>query len=66
MTTQLVLVTHRYPNGHELGAGIELTDGRVTLAAPVLRYTLGWTRDRASAYFKRRGWKAVIAPLDEG
>lgn len=36
-----------------------LTDGTIRRAAPILKYTIGWTDAKASAYFKSKGWKAT-------
>jgi len=41
-------------------AGVILTDDVVTKAAPILKWSVGWKRDALSAYFKRKGWKAVV------
>jgi hypothetical protein len=38
------------------GCGIE--HGRVTWAAPILAYMVGWTEGRVLAYALRKGWKA--------
>lgn len=48
-------------------AGIVLTDGRVTTTAPILKWSVGWQRERLSAYFKSKGWRAVVVthPSDE-
>jgi hypothetical protein len=32
--------------------------GVVTRAAPILGYMLGWTREEALRYARRRGWQA--------
>lgn len=41
-------------------AGIVLTDGRVTTTAPILKWSVGWQRERLSAYFKSKGWRAAV------
>lgn len=42
-------------------AGIVLDDaGIVVQAAPIVRYMIGWTRERASAYISRKRWSAII------
>ncbi len=41
-------------------AGLVVEDGKVTEAAPILRYTLGWPQQKASRYFRSKGWKAHI------
>jgi hypothetical protein len=39
-------------------AGIALgTDDRVTEAAPIVRYMLGWDRDRVREFVRGRGWR---------
>jgi hypothetical protein len=46
-------------------AGLE-TDGVVRLAAPIIRYMVGWSDDRVRAYVSSKGWKArVVAPKEE-
>ena len=42
-------------------AGFE-TDGIVRRAAPILRYLVGKTDDKARAYIKKKGWKASVIP----
>jgi hypothetical protein len=41
-------------------AGIVLTDGVVTDAAPILRWTMGKRREWLSNYFRQKGWKAIV------
>ncbi len=41
-------------------AGVVLTDGVVTEAAPILRWAMGKKRGWLSDYFRRKGWKATI------
>lgn len=42
-------------------AGLEVDgEGRCILAAPILRWCEGKTRDELRAYFARRGWDARI------
>lgn len=36
------------------------TDGVVQKAAPILKFALGWSDDRARSYFARKGWKAIV------
>lgn len=43
-------------------AGITLKDDVVVAAAPVLKWTLGKTRDELCAYFKRKGWTVRVVP----
>lgn len=39
-------------------AGIVLGDDRsVVEAAPILRYMVGWPREKARDYCRRKGWK---------
>jgi len=45
-------------------AAVILKDGKVTEAAPILRYTQGWGRRRLWEYIKRRGW-VVAAVFDD-
>ncbi len=33
---------------------------RVERTAPILRYMIGWDRQRVLAYAERKGWKATI------
>jgi hypothetical protein len=40
-------------------AGFE-TDGTVRRAAPILKYLVGWSDDRARKYIASKGWKASI------
>lgn len=41
-------------------AGIILRDDVCVDAAPILKWCIGKRRDEISAYFKRKGWKAVV------
>jgi hypothetical protein len=38
-------------------AGGEMVCGRVTSAAPVFRFMIGWTDKRVYDYCKKKGWK---------
>jgi hypothetical protein len=40
-------------------AALVMMDGAVVRTAPILKWALGWKADRLSAYFKRKGWKAI-------
>ena len=40
-------------------AGFE-TNGRVRLAAPILKHLLDMTDDEARAYLRRKGWTATV------
>ena len=46
--------------GPNFVAGLDIQDGRVTKAPPILRYTIGWTGVRLRTYIKRKGWTASI------
>lgn len=37
-------------------AGIEAENGRVIIAAPILRYMLGWSGKRVASYCAKKGW----------
>lgn len=37
-------------------AGVVLRDDIVVEAAPILRYTVGWSEERLRSYAKRRRW----------
>lgn len=37
-------------------AGLVLEQNVVTEAAPIIRYMIGWNRDRVRNYAKKRGW----------
>lgn len=39
-------------------AGVILHGDRVVRAAPILKWSMGWSRERLSAYCKRKGWRA--------
>lgn len=41
-------------------AGIFVADGRCIAAGPALAWTLGKSVKALNAYFKRRGWQAVV------
>ena len=41
-------------------AGIVLDIDVVTVAAPILRWTVGKGRGELRAYFDRRGWRASV------
>ena len=40
-------------------AGIVVHDGRVTEAAPIVRYMVGWSPRRVLAYVDRKGWSVA-------
>jgi hypothetical protein len=39
--------------------------GKVITAAPILRWMLGWTRERAVEYGVRKKWKRTIIHMEE-
>ena len=41
-------------------AGIVLADDEVVEAAPILRYMVGWYRDRVRTYCNSKGWKVRV------
>lgn len=41
-------------------AGLIMTAGRCTEAAPILKYAIGKERDELRRYFTSKGWKATI------
>lgn len=41
-------------------AGLEMAGDRCVVAAPILRWCEGKTREQLRAYFARRGWTATI------
>jgi hypothetical protein len=44
---------------------IVLQDDRVTRAAPIVRYMLGWSRAQVRDYCAKKGWKiSVIAQAE--
>lgn len=38
-------------------AGLVLENGIVKRAAPILKYMIGWTRERVLSYAYGKGWK---------
>lgn len=36
------------------------TDGIVRRAAPIIKYMIGWSDDRARQYIARKGWEASV------
>ena len=38
-------------------AGVIVVNGKVTRAAPILSYMLGWTSGRVVEYCKKKGWR---------
>jgi hypothetical protein len=51
-------------NAPHFYAGVIVEDGVVVRAAPILKWCVGWQRDRLALYFKRKGWKAIIIESD--
>ena len=60
------------PNGKELmsvaiyqitapyfTAGLVVCDGKVKDAAPIIRYMIGWTKEKMAGYAQRHFWKVV-------
>lgn len=44
-------------------AGIVLTNGIVTAAAPIVKYMHGWRRDKVSDYCRQKRWQvSVVLP----
>lgn len=41
-------------------AGLVVDDDRVTFAAPIIEYMVGWTPDHARSYIAKKGWRASI------
>jgi hypothetical protein len=41
-------------------AGAVLENGVVVRCAPIIKYMMGWPRDRVFAYCAKRRWKAVL------
>jgi hypothetical protein len=37
-------------------AGLVAKEGKVVIAAPILRYMIGWTGTQFQAYLKKKGW----------
>jgi hypothetical protein len=43
-----------------------ITDGAVTIAAPILKYMIGWSDDRARSYIATKGWVAHVVRSPAG
>lgn len=41
-------------------AGLDITDGRCTHAAPILKWAIGRDAQTLRTYFASKGWKATI------
>lgn len=41
-------------------AGITLKDDHVVIAAPIVKYMGGWSRDRVRDYCKEKGWRIAV------
>lgn len=41
-------------------AGLVIENGVCTVAAPILKRSIGRTAGELRAYFQRKGWKAII------
>jgi hypothetical protein len=48
--------------GRAFTAGIEVLDGVVVRAAPIIKYMIGWSVGDAMVYATRRGWGVEQAP----
>lgn len=44
-------------------AGLSITDGVCTHAAPILKWAVGKHRNFLSHYFKQKGWTARMLPV---
>lgn len=42
--------------------GLDVVDGKVTVAPPIAKYTVGWTVKRALTYFNGRGRAILVMP----
>ena len=47
--------------GGFFNAGVVVADGRVALAAPIIKYMAGWTVRRVLAYVAKRKWQCVFS-----
>jgi len=45
-------------------AGVVLTNDVVTEAAPILRYMVGWSRDRVRDYASGKGWQVKVVNVN--
>ena len=61
MTAGLLVVS--FP-GRGPVVGLVVRDGRITRAAPVARYCLGWPADRVRSYFVGRGCDVQAIPAE--
>jgi hypothetical protein len=43
-------------------AAVILENNRVTTAAPILKYMMGWDMGKVMWYAKKKGWKATHYP----
>lgn len=41
-------------------AGVVLDDDVVTIAAPIVKYMRGWSRDKVREYCRAKGWKISV------
>ena len=46
--------------------GVIVRNGRVSRAAPIVHYLMGWDRDRVQRYAQRRGWRVEVVVLTGG
>lgn len=42
-----------------------VTNGTVYKAAPILKYMIGWSDDKARVYIAKKGWKASVVTVTE-
>jgi len=52
MEETLVQVTSKY-----FCAGVIIEDGKVTYAAPIVWYMVGWSEGKFRGYVEKKGWK---------
>lgn len=43
-------------------AAVELIDGEVRVAAPIVKYMMRWTHEKVEEYAAARGWKVEPLP----
>lgn len=47
-------------NAPHFCAGVVLERGKVTRAAPILHYMVGWSKDRVVSYCRHKKWVWVV------
>lgn len=45
-------------------AGLVVQEQRVTDAAPIVRYMLGWSASRVLNYCRQKGWRTKVVSRD--